>query len=68
MTKDLSGSPSVYCINQQQMAEALRLAEQEPQHARKIAPALACLDAELTRNERAALAFVLIKRLSENAG
>jgi len=67
MAKDLSGSPSVYCINQQQMAEALRLAEHEPHSAQKIAGALARLDAELTRNERAALAFVLIKRLSERS-
>jgi len=45
------------------MAEAWRLAEHETGSSEKIQEALAALENELTRNERAALAFVIISRL-----
>ena len=63
----LLGGKSVHCINEQQMAEALRLAEVEPGSAEKIQAALAGLETGLSRNERAALAFVLIHRLKATA-
>ena len=59
----LLGGKSVHCINEQQMEEAVRLAEQDPVSSPKILARLERLEAELTRNELAALAFVIIKRL-----
>ena len=57
------GGKSVHCINEQQMAEAWRLVEQEPGTSEKIQAVLEELENDLTRNERAALAFVIISRL-----
>ena len=48
------------------MAEAQRLSENHAVSAPKILDRLHRLEAELTRHERAALAFMLIKRLKEN--
>jgi hypothetical protein len=62
-TIPLMGGKSVHCINEQQMAEAWRLTEQEPGSSVKIQAALEKLEQDLTRNERAALAFVIISRL-----
>ena len=62
-TIPLMGGKSVHCINEQQMAEAWRLTEQEPGSSEKIQAALEKLEQDLTRNERAALAFVIISRL-----
>ena len=59
----LLGGKSVHCINEQQMEEAVRLAEQDPVSSPKILTRLEGLEAELTRNELAALAFVIIQRL-----
>ena len=61
----LLGGKSVHCINEQQMAEAWRLAESEPGSSEKIQSALAEIESQLSRNERAALAFVLISRLKD---
>ena len=61
----LLGGSSVHCINEQQMAEAWRLAEDEPGSSEKIQAVLDEVETTLTRNERAALAFVLISRLKE---
>ena len=62
-TIPLLGGKSVHCINEQQMAEAWRLTEQEPGSSEKIQAVLEALENDLSRNERAALAFVLISRL-----
>lgn len=61
----LMGGKSVHCINEQQMLEALRLAEDDSETSPKIQAKLEELETHFTRNERAALAFVLIKRLKE---
>ncbi len=66
-TIPLMGGKSVHCINEQQMAEAWRLTEQEPGSSAKIQAALEKLEQDLTRNERAALAFVIISRLKATA-
>ena len=63
----LLGGKSVHCINEQQMAEALRLADEEPGSSEKIRAALDEVESKLSRNERAALAFVLIHRLKETS-
>ena len=59
----LSGGESVYCINEMQMRRALELAQEDPRSAPLLAAKLSELEAELDRNERAALAFLLIDRL-----
>jgi hypothetical protein len=59
----LLGGKSVHCINEQQMAEARRLAENDPASSPKIQAALKSVEVGLSRNELAALAFVIIQRL-----
>lgn len=63
----LLGGKSVHCINEQQMAEALRIVQEDPQSSRKLSKLIEELEASLSRNERAALAFVLIHRLKETS-
>jgi len=63
----LLGGESVYCINQSQIDEAMRLAEKDEDSAARIQDVLGLVERTLTRNERAALAFVLIQRL-RNSG
>lgn len=62
----LLGGKSVHCINEQQMAEALRLAEDDPQVSPVIQTHLTKLESQLSRNERAALAFMIIHRLKNS--
>ena len=59
----LLGGKSVYCINQMQLQEAFELAENDPDASPRIQAELARLEEEMSRNERAALAFVIIDRL-----
>lgn len=60
---DLTGGGSVYCINQYQMREATRLAREDRESGPRITAMLERVKAGLTRNEQAALAFVLIDEL-----
>ncbi len=67
---DLKGSPlplvdseSAYCLNQTQLKEARRLVFSEPTSSHRLGPELDRLERVFDRNERAALAFVLIDRL-----
>ena len=60
---DITGGESVYCINQAQLEAAFRLARDNPQAAPRIDRLLAAIENDLSRNEQAALAFVLIDRL-----
>jgi hypothetical protein len=60
---EILGGESVYCINQAQLKKSFELAHDNPETAPRIQSALADLEARFTRNERAALAFVLIDRL-----
>jgi len=62
----LLGGKSVHCINEQQMAEAVRLAEQDPISSPKIQTWIKSLEDDLNRNELAALAFVIIQRLKDS--
>lgn len=64
---DLLGGESVYCINRNQLETAERLACRDPATAPRIQAALAELEGRFNRNERAALAFVLIDRLLKSA-
>lgn len=62
----LLGGKSVHCINEQQMAEAVRLAELDSVSSPKIQTRIKSLEDELSRNELAALAFVIIQRLKDS--
>ena len=64
---DLTGGKSVYCFNEQQMKQAFSLAEAQDESGEKIRTTHARLNEELTRNERAALAFVIIDELNRTA-
>lgn len=57
------GGESVYCINQAQLDEAVRLTENDPESATKLQALIQQIETECTRNERAAFAFTLIQRL-----
>ena len=59
----LNGGDSVYCINEKQLAEATRLANEDPESGPRIREAMESLDKNLSRNERAALAFMIIEQL-----
>ena len=60
---DILGGESVYCINEGQLKSAFRLAYDDPETSPKIQQGIKDLEASFSRNERAALAFVLIDRL-----
>jgi len=62
----LLGGKSVHCINEQQMAEAWRLYEEDPVSSPVIKAHLKKIEADLSRNERAALAFVIIQNLKNS--
>jgi hypothetical protein len=64
---DLLGGESVYCINESQLKNAFHLAQEDPVSAPRIQAELAALEQKLTRNERAALAFVMIDRLLKSS-
>jgi len=63
----ITGGESVYCINQGQLRDAIRLADEDPVSSPRIQKALAELETTLSRNERAALAFTIIERLRTTA-
>ena len=60
---DLTGGESVYCINQGQLKRAYELAMGDTVAAGKINSLLKRVEERLNRNERAALAFMMIDRL-----
>jgi len=61
--KTLMGGPSAYCISEGQLAQAQRLAHEDPDSSPLIQGQISRLERELSRNERAALAFLIIERL-----
>lgn len=64
---DLTGGKSVYCLNQQQLDRAQALFQEDSPAGERIRAAVARLEAEGTRNERAAIAFLLIQHLQASA-
>lgn len=60
---EIVGGESVYCINEAQLRTTYELAEKDPESAPKIQAAISDLEGRLSRNELAALAFMLIERL-----
>lgn len=64
---ELLGGESVYCINQSQLANARKLAYDDPAASPRIQEEIKALEQKFSRNERAALAFVLIDRLLKSS-
>ncbi len=64
----LTGGEQIYCINEAQMRRALELTREDPVRGPLIEKRLQELEVELDRNERAALAFLLIDRLRQSEG
>lgn len=60
---DFSGGESVYCINEVQLKKAFELVKADPESARKINSILDQVEHGFSRNERAALSFILVDRL-----
>lgn len=65
---DLTGGKSVFCFNQQQLDRATALVREASLAGERVRAAIARLESECTRNERAAIAFILINHLNATAG
>jgi len=63
--QDITGGKSVYCFNQKQLDDAVRLFGDASEAGAALREEVARLEQELSRNQRAALAFVLIDRLAK---
>jgi len=61
-------SKSTFCISDWQMQEARSLIEADGEAGRRVLAEVHRAEAELTRNQRAALAFLLIDRLIDSSG
>lgn len=59
----LTGGESVYCINEAQLAKAKKLVEGQGAESERVREAIVSMESEYSRNERAAIAFVVIERL-----
>ena len=64
--ESLLTSKSAFCISDWQLKEAQSLVEGDDEGGRRTLAAVHRAEAELTRNERAALAFLLIGRLLDS--
>jgi len=63
---EFSGGESVYCINQTQLRKAKELVYENPNSKLKLTQTLERLQSDLSRNELAALSFVLIDTLQHS--
>ena len=64
---DLTGGKSVYCFNQQQLDGAFDLFASQTPSGERIRAEVARLEADCSRNEQAAIAFVLIDHLNKSS-
>lgn len=64
---DLTGGKSVYCFNSHQLNKAFELFEEQSESGQRIREAVETMEKDLSRNERAAMAFVIIDRLSKSS-
>jgi hypothetical protein len=63
---DLTGGDSVYCINAYQIERAEEMYAGDGDSSARLRDTMDRMEADLSRNERAALAMLLLQRL--NAG
>lgn len=64
---DLTGGKSVFCFNEAQFTKATELARSEGETGDRIRALIDLLEKDYTRNERAALAFVVIDKLNRTS-
>ena len=64
---DLTGGESVYCINTFQVQKARELYSGVGESSDRVRETIASLESSLTRNERAAVAMLLLQRLRDRA-
>ena len=60
---DLTGGESVYCINTFQMEKAMQLFAEQSETGSTLRETIGALERDLTRNEQAALAMIILQRL-----
>jgi hypothetical protein len=60
---DITGGESVYCINAAQLKRAYEMVEGDGDGSARLHAQLDVLEADFNRNDRAALAFLIIDRL-----
>ncbi len=65
---DITGGKSVYCFNQDQLDRATHLFEESSPSGERIRATVSKLEADYTRNEQAAVAFILIQHLNASTG
>lgn len=63
---DLTGGESVYCINTFQIAKARELHAGEGESSDRIRETMARMKTDLSRNERAAIAMLLLDELNSS--
>lgn len=61
---DLTGGESVYCINTFQIEKARELYAGEEESSTRVRAIMDRMEADLSRNERAAVAMLLLERLN----
>ncbi|MEM7391794.1 MAG: hypothetical protein AAF492_05535 [Verrucomicrobiota bacterium] len=64
---NLLGGKSVYCINEGQLQDAYELAYENEEASPRIQAEVERLEKEMSRNERAAVSFVVIDRLLKSS-
>lgn len=64
---DLTGGKSVYCFNKHQLDHAHALYEAEGPEGDRVREEVARLENDLTRNQQATVAFMLIEHLNETS-
>ena len=60
---DLDSGDSIYCINEKQLKMAFELISTKSESAARIEKLIADIESDFSRNEQAALSFLLIHRL-----
>lgn len=63
---DITGGESVYCINEGQLERARELAYADATSSPRIQNLIGEIESSLDRNERAALAFMLLENLLQS--
>ena len=63
---DLTGGESVYCINTFQMEKARELYAAEGESSDRLRETISRMQTELNRNERAAIAMLLLDELNSS--
>ena len=61
---DLTGGESIYCINTFQIEKAQEMFAGEGESSDRLRDTIAKLDTNLTRNEQAAIAMLLLQKLN----